>query len=554
MLVFIRRLLILPILFPYFVLSAPLNPADRNEIQQRQAEIIEQARQQRESLLQLNQRQERQAAGSDAERGHCFAIQAIRYNHSSLLSEKDKERLNNNYINRCINVNEINKLIHDVSNWYIERGYITSRAFIREQDLSSGVLQIDILEGRLQYIKIDNESRRIIKQVFPGLAGEILNLRDIEQGMEQINRMPTQQVSIEILPGSQPGYSIVNLTSKKQLPLTANISFDNSGQKSTGEQQLNGGLWGDNLLGLADQWFINGGHSSRFSAGQNAKNFQTGVSVPYGYWNLNYDYAWSRYRNDFLNRDFLWHSTGDSQTHRLSVSRVVFRNGDMKTSLSAGMAHRIGHNYLNDVLLQSSSRKLSTAIVGVNHSQKLWGGLATFNPAYSRGTRWFGAESDVGKDSDAPRAAFNKLTLAASYYHPITENISYLTNFYGQYSAQTLYGSEQVTLGGESSVRGFKEQYLSGNRGGYWRNEINWRPVALPLLGELTLTAALDGGHLSAHQGDGESAGTLWGAALGAGVANRYLAQQITVGWPLDYPGWLNPDAIAVYYRIGVSF
>ncbi|RLM22816.1 hypothetical protein BIY29_11320 [Brenneria alni] len=64
------------------------------------------------------------------------------------------------------------------------------------------------------------------------MEGEILNLRDIEQGMEQLNRMPTQQVSIEILPGSKPGYSIVNLTRKKQIPLTVNISFENSSSPS----------------------------------------------------------------------------------------------------------------------------------------------------------------------------------------------------------------------------------------------------------------------------------------------------------------------------------
>ncbi|WP_427846352.1 ShlB/FhaC/HecB family hemolysin secretion/activation protein [Brenneria salicis] len=327
-----------------------------------------------------------------------------------------------------------------------------------------------------------------------------------------------------------------------------------SGQKSTGEQQLNGGLWADNVLGIADQWFISGGRSSIFSDGNNAENLQTGVSLPYGYWTFTYDYSKSRYRNDFINRDFLWHSTGDSQTHRLSLSRVVFRNGEMKTSLSAGMTRRSGHNYLNDVLLLSSSRKLSSAIIGINHSQKLWGGLATLNPAYSRGTRWFGAESDAGKADDAPRAAFNKLTLAASYYYPINENLNYLTNLYAKYSPQTLYGSEQVKLGGESSVRGFKEQYLSGNRGGYWRNEVNWRPLTFPIIGDLTLTAALDGGHLAGQRQESESSGTVWGAAIGAGVANSYLTQQITVGWPLAYPDWLKPDAVAVYYRIGLAF
>ncbi|GKW28953.1 ShlB/FhaC/HecB family hemolysin secretion/activation protein [Pectobacterium brasiliense] len=551
---FFRLIFIMPALFSYTVFSASLNPADRNDIQQRQAEVIDQSRQQRDALLQLNQPQTTINPNGRSDAGHCFFIKDITYHNSSLLREKDKNRLNKDYINRCLNVNDINQLIHDVSNWYIERGYITSRAFIAEQDLSGSVLQIDILEGRLESINLNNQSTWALKQVFPGLEGKILNLRDIEQGMEQLNRMPTQQVSIEIQPGSQPGYSIVNLTSKKQIPLTANIGFDNSGQKSTGERQLSGGLWADNVLGLADQWFVNGGHSSEFRDSRNVESLQAGVSLPYGYWTLSYDYSQSRYRNDFINRDFLWHSTGDSQTHRATLSRVVFRNGDMKTSLSAGLSHRIGKNYLNDVLLQISSRKLSSAIIGINHSQKLWGGLATLNPAYSRGTRWFGAESDEGKSDDAFRAEFNKVTLAASYYYPIADNLHYLTNLYGQYSPQRLYGSEQVTLGGETSVRGFKEQYLSGNRGGYWRNELNWRAAQLPLLGSVTLTAAVDGGHLFSHQAESESAGTLWGTAVGAGVANQYLSQQITVGWPLAHPDWLKPDSAVVYYRVGLSF
>lgn len=36
----------------------------------------------------------------------------------------------------------------------------------------------------------------------------------------------------------------------------------------------------------------------------------------------------------------------------------------------------------------------------------------------------------------------------------------------------TLYANERLSLGGQYSVRGFKEQYLTGNRGGYWRNEL----------------------------------------------------------------------------------
>ncbi|AUC40852.1 Hemolysin transporter protein ShlB precursor [Dickeya solani] len=534
--------------------SASLNPAERNETQQHQSEVIEQSRQQREALQQLNNIVQAPLKADNAPQGPCFTLREIRFNHSTLLGPRDQTALTAGYLNRCNNLEQINQLVHDVSNWYIQRGYITSRAFLSEQDLSGGVLQLEILEGRLEKITINNQTERMTRTAFPAREGEILNLRDIEQGMEQMNRMPSQQVTIEILPGSQPGYSVVNLTREAHLPFTGGVTFDNSGQKSTGEQQLNGSLALDNLFGVADQWFISAGHSSRFATSHDAESLQAGFSMPYGYWNLGYSYSQSRYRNTFISRDFPWHSTGDSDTHRLSLSRVVFRNGTMKTAIAGTLSQRTGNNYLNGTLLPSSSRKLSNVSLGVNHSQKLWGGLATFNPTYNRGVRWLGAETDTDKSADEPRAEFNKWTLSASYYYPLTDSITYLGSLYGQYSARALYGSEQLTLGGESSVRGFREQYTSGNRGAYWRNELNWQAWQLPVLGNVTFMAAVDGGHLYNHKQDDSTAASLWGGAVGVTVASRWLSQQVTVGWPISYPAWLQPDTVVVGYRVGLSF
>ncbi|WP_219951197.1 ShlB/FhaC/HecB family hemolysin secretion/activation protein [Dickeya zeae] len=533
---------------------APLNPAERNEIQQYQSDVIEQSRQQREALQQLNNIVQAPLKADNTPQGPCFTLHEIRFNHSTLLSPRDQATLTADYLNRCNNLEHINQLVHDVSNWYIQRGYITSRAFLSEQDLSGGVLQLEILEGRLEKITINKQTERMTRTAFPAREGDILNLRDIEQGMEQMNRMPSQQVTIEILPGSMPGYSVVNLTREARLPFSGGLTFDNSGQKSTGQEQLTGSLMLDNLFGVADQWFLTAGHSSRFATSHDAEMLQAGFSLPYGYWSLGYSYAQSRYRNTFINRDFPWRSTGDSDTHRLSLSRVVFRNGTMKTALAGAISQRTGNNYLNGALLPSSSRTLSSVSFGVNHSQKLWGGLATVNPTYNRGVRWLGAETDTDKSADAPRAEFNKWTLSASYYHPVTDSITYLGSLYGQYSARALYGSEQLTLGGESSVRGFREQYTAGNRGAYWRNELNWQTWQLPVVGTVTFMAAIDGGHLYNHKQDDATAASLWGGAVGVTVANRWLSQQVTMGWPISYPAWLQPDTMVVGYRVGVSF
>lgn len=73
-----------------------------------------------------------------------------------------------------------------------------------------------------------------------------------------------------------------------------------------------------------------------------------------------------------------------------------------------------------------------------------------------------------------PRAEFRKWSLNASFQRPVARNAWWLTSAYGQWSPDRLYGAERLTLGGESSVRGFKEQYLSGDNGGYWRNELGY--------------------------------------------------------------------------------
>lgn len=210
----------------------------------------------------------------------------------------------------------------------------------------------------------------------------------------------------------------------------------------------------NNLLGLADQWFVSGARSSDFANDHNARSVQAGVSLPYGYWLANYNYSYSDYLSTIDNQGFDWQSSGDSQTHRFNLSRVLFRNSEMKTGLALGLTHRINRNCLNDARLESSRRKLTSVSLGTTHSQKLWGGFATLNPTYSRGVPWLGVEDDSGKSDDAPRAESNKVSLSSSYYLPLSQDWTYLTSVYGQWSPDRLYGSERLNIGGESSVRG----------------------------------------------------------------------------------------------------
>lgn len=535
--------------------AALLSPADRDSIEQQQQQLLRQNQQQRDALEQVQPLQKPTTpATPGALKGPCFTIQRIVLDGATLIDERQQQKLFAPWQGECLDMARINELTNSISDWYISRGYITSRAFLTEQDLRSGELHLFVLEGRLEKIRMDNAPARELAMTFPGLEGKILNLRDIEQGMEQINRTRTTPVQIEILPGTQRGWSVVHLTATPEFPLRGAVSFDNSGQKSTGVGQINGSLTGNNLLGLADSWFVSGGRSSAFSNSKDAQNVAAGVSIPYGYSLLDYSYSWNNYLSTIDNNGYLWRSSGDTETHRVNLSHVLFRNGDIKTGVSVGLSHRINRNYLDDVLLQSSSRKLTSLLFGLNHTQKILGGVATFNPTFSRGMPWFDAQSDGNQNGDLPKAEFRKWSLNGSYQRPVANDLWWLASVYGQWTPDRLYGSERMTIGGESSVRGFKEQSISGDNGAYWRNELNYTLFTLPVIGQVSTLVALDGGWLHSDKLDSYAGGTLWGTAAGLSTANRWVSTSFTVGLPLVYPDWLGPDHVSVYYRVAVAF
>lgn len=235
---------------------------------------------------------------------------------ATLIDTRRQQKLLAPWQGQYLDMARIHALTDSVSDWYISRGYITSRAFLTAQDLRSGELHLTVLEGRLGTICMDGAPERELKMTFPGMEGRILNLRDLEQGMEQINLTRTTPVQIEILPGDKPGWSVVNLTATPEFPLSVSTGFDNSGQKSTGVGQINGGVKANNLLGLADCWFISGGRSSAFSNSKDAQNVAAGVSVPYGYSLLDYSYSWNNYLSTIDNNGYHWRSSGDIRKRR----------------------------------------------------------------------------------------------------------------------------------------------------------------------------------------------------------------------------------------------
>ncbi len=557
MLILSRRLwfFIAPLLMPFTLFAAPLSPADQSAIEQQQKALLDHTQQQREALRNSTPIQLSPDKSLSVVKGPCFALKQIRLRGSTALPRDALKTLTSVPAKGCMSLQEIQLRVRDISQAYLSRGFITSHAWLPEQDISGGLLLIEVTEGKVETITLAGSQDNALRMAFPQAAGRILNLRDLEQGLDQLNRLRSRALTIDILPGSREGFSRVELiATDHHLPVSLSLGADNSGQKSTGSRQMNAQLTVDNPFRLADQWMLSAGRDSEFHHGRRSRNLQAGVSVPYGYWLFSAQYGWSDFYQTLSvgDSDSRWRYDGTVQTQRLAVSRTLWRDGKQRMALDMAFSRRETENRLGDVRLGVSSPTLTSVIAGLSYSRTLGNGYLTVGPSLSHGLSLAGATRDDPAHPELPRSEFRRFSLNASWFYPLTPSLYWLTSAYGQTTPDRLYASEQLSVGGQYSVRGFKEQYLSGNRGGYWRNELTWQWMTIPGVGTLSATGALDAGHVVSQKGITDG-GTLTGTSLGLELAGRWLSQSLTVAMPLSYPDRLNPDKQVVYWQATVS-
>ncbi|WP_272522417.1 ShlB/FhaC/HecB family hemolysin secretion/activation protein [Providencia sp. PROV202] len=487
-----------------------------------------------------------------AKDGRCFPIDKIQFVGATQLSITIQDQLTSTYLNRCLTLSEIHGLTKLVTNYYIEQGFITSQAIIPEQDLSSHQLILQVIEGQIEAIEIEDSPERLAHQIFPHQRSNILNLRDIEQGLEQLNRLSSAKYTIDIQPGTQNGYSRIIIHKQgKKWPITSQLNLDNSGMKATGKQLLTGSLTADSLLEFGEQWSFSASTDTDFSRSHHSRYTVAAINVPYGYWSYRYQFYRNSTLQPFKTSGQQYRYEGKNTNQQFDVSRLIYRDGKQRLTLQGSLKHKKANTQLASQTLSISSPTLTSLLFTPQYSTTLGQGYFTFNPTAEWGISAFGASSDtLAKDS--PRSHYRKFSLSSSYQYFFSNGLTYLTSFFGQYSPDNLYGIERISVGGQYSVRGYHEQSLSGNRGGYWRNEIN-KDIANTAIGQLRFISALDYGFIGSDKYHVEH-DTLAGGAVGLSfTGNSLFYSQFLLSKPLHYPSQLKPDNWSAYWSVSFS-
>ena len=116
------------------------------------------------------------------------------------------------YEQQKIGVKGLSLLVEKLNTRLKHRGFITSRVILPEQNIARKCVVFKVLPGYIEEIKFaDNEKYGTWRNAFPCSAGDILNVYDLDQGLEQMKQVPYQNVKMNLEPGTEPGKSIVIL-------------------------------------------------------------------------------------------------------------------------------------------------------------------------------------------------------------------------------------------------------------------------------------------------------------------------------------------------------
>ncbi|RON50084.1 ShlB/FhaC/HecB family hemolysin secretion/activation protein [Pseudomonas frederiksbergensis] len=556
-----RLCLALLCLSPLNTAHAAPTPGDTDLIRDRQDRLLDEQRRRLEELKELPGKAAEPAQPQAPVDTRCFPIKDIELSGADSLSDGEKNRLLKPFIDQCLGVTQLNELLKVITDHYIEKGLVTSRAYLPQQDLYTGHLKVLVVEGKLEGLKGAEGSKlsdRELGMAFPGKTGELVNLREIEQMVDQLNRLPSNQAQMELAPGKAVGGSEVLVKNTPQTPWRAGLSRSNEGQRSTGEQQWGTTFDWDSPLGLADQLNLRGGHDAMSDHQHTSHNALLNYNLPWGWWNFTYTYSQSEYRSQAQANGFNFKQTGDSQNHQLRVERVIHRDAVSKTSLSTGLSYLRTNNFIEDSKLALSSNRISEAQFGFNHGRRIGGAFVNLDLGMQQGIGLLDAQGNGHPGPGEPDARYRKYTATVSYLQPFKvwgESFSFSSLMTGQHSEDVLFSPQRTSLGGLSSLRGYKDQSLSGDSGGYWRNDLRWsRPVNLewlrPVFAEYGTSLGYDQGVISANRYNGDQHGRLSSNSVELFARGQHMAASVTFAHSLERPDALTEREAPIYFRL----
>jgi hemolysin activation/secretion protein len=372
------------------------------------------------------------------------------------------------YENRSVSLEELLELRSAIIQLYIKNGYITSGAFLpNNQNLSSGIIQIQVVEGEVEQIEIGGLRRLregYVRSRIERATSTPLNQQRLEEALQLLQLDPLiERVNAELVAGSTPGSNILRVSLKEAPAFHAAFGVENNQSPSTGSVQGSVEVSHDNVLGFGDRL------AAQYGRTEGLDLYDINYTIPVNARNGILSFRYNNGDSSIIEEDF--RDVGirsETQTYSLGFRQPLTRTPTREFALSLGLDLRRSQTYILDNIpfsFTEGPENGESKVTVIRFSQD-W---------VNRGTRRvLAARSQFSLGIDAFDATINNTGTDGQFFswlgqfqwvQQLSPRNLLVARIDAQLTPDSLLSLERFSMGGVDTVRGYRQNQLVSDNG-----------------------------------------------------------------------------------------
>lgn len=422
---------------------------------------------------------------------------------STVFSPEEFNSVLAGFTNRPISFAELFQARSAVTQLYIDRGYITSGALIPPQTLSRGVVKIQVVEGGLEAINVTGTRRLNPDYVRDRLpASKPLNQKRLLEALQLLQLNPLiENLSAELAAGSRPGTSVLEIQVTEAKTFNTQIVADNGRSPSVGSFRRRAQINEANLLGQGD------GLSLAYSNTDGSNGVDASYSFPLNARNGNISFNFGITESDVIEPPFnALDIAGNSRYYELTLRQPLSQTPSQEFALGLTASRResdISSSFFENfedpvplsILSPGADDEGRTRVSALQFFQE-WTSRNSREVIAARSQFSLGIGAlNATINSNAPDSRFFSWRGQAQWVRLLAPETLLLLRADVQLADRALVPLEQFGLGGQESVRGYRQDALLSDNGAFVSAELRLPIYRVPRRGwVLQLTPFVDAG------------------------------------------------------------
>lgn len=457
-------------------------------------------------------------------------VKGFRFNgHEGLVAESELQSLVAGSIGKKLSFNELQGVAATVTTYLKEKGWFLARAYLPKQDVTSGIIEIAIIQGKSDgTLSIKRSSTaRISEQTLRGIGecavmpGKPLKEQALERSVLLMNDLPGVSARASLAAGATPGSTGIQIDVNEGPLLGGVVWGDNMGNRYTGAWRGNGMLNINDPLRYGDQLSLLMTGSEGLTQGRAAYSFpltSRGLKGSLSYTGMRYELI-----GDLASLN----ATGESHTVNAGISYPLLRSRTTNVTTALNYEYKTLTDSSNNVDIRHKNLHSGTvALSGDIYDTVLGGGYTTWNSSVTTGSLH---ESIANIAITATEGAYTRFNLGVSRLQRLADRFSMNLSWSSQLALDNLDSSEKFNLGGSNGVRAYPVGEASGDEGHLFNIDLRYDLPVSAAIGTLQLNGFYDAGHITLHKHP-------WANAVATATnENNYWLQGAGVGFNYSY-------------------